>query len=93
VSDAHRALHRRQEHPLSWPAIRRHGRLAVGVTGTLGGGILLGSNIAYVVMSGATTLPWIPLSANAALVLGGAMFLWDYRRAPRKRDVDPEADR
>lgn len=93
MSDARHTLRTRQEHPLSWPAIRRHGRLAIGLGGTLGGGLLLGSNVAYAVMSGAASVPWMPLLANAGLIFGGAMFLREYRRAQRDRDRNPEADR
>lgn len=80
------AMRTRREHPLSRPALQRHGRLALGVSGTLGGGVLLSTNITYLVLSGATTLPWIPLLANAALIFGGAMFLREYRRSPLTRE-------
>lgn len=75
----------REGHPISWPAVRRHGQLAIGVAGTLGGGVLLSTNIVYLVMSGAATLPWVPLIANAALILGGALFLREHRRTQGDR--------
>lgn len=72
---------------LHWPILRRHVQLAIGVGATLGGAVLLGSNITYLVMSGASALPWVPLVANAALIFGGAMFL----RLSRRRDNDRDS--
>lgn len=58
----------------------QHARLAIGVGGLAGGAVLLSSNLMYLILSGATALPWTPLLANAALIFGGAMFLRERRR-------------
>jgi catechol 2,3-dioxygenase-like lactoylglutathione lyase family enzyme len=55
--------------------VRRKVALTIGVGGTLGGGILLASNL---FLAGAATA--VPLAANAALILGGAMFLREFRQ-------------
>lgn len=34
---------------------------------------------------GATTVPWVPLLANCALIFGGVMFLREYRRGKSPR--------
>ncbi len=61
-------------------ALAQHSRLAIGVGGISGGLVLLGANITYLVVSAATTIPWTPLLANAALIFGGVMFLRERRR-------------
>ncbi len=58
----------------------QHARLAIGVGGLAGGAVLLSSNVMYLLLSGATVLPWTPLLANVALIFGGAMFLRERRR-------------
>jgi hypothetical protein len=62
--------------PSAWQVIN----LSVGVAGTLGGALLLASNLAVLVVAQAGTVPWLPLGANAALVFGGLMFVREYRR-------------
>jgi hypothetical protein len=64
----------------------QHARLSVGVSGIAGGIVLLGSNVLFLVLTGAQALPWTPLLANVALIFGGAMFLREYRqRQPTSR--------
>jgi hypothetical protein len=78
------------------PILRRahlaqHARLAIGVSGLAGGVMLLGSNVLFLVLAGASTLPWVPLLANAALIFGGAMFLRERRqRQPSRRTGSTE---
>ena len=62
-------------------ALRQGARLFIGVGGTLGGALLLATNLLGVVGAGAGALPWVPLSANVGLLFGGVMFLREYRRA------------
>lgn len=61
--------------------LTQHGRLSIGVGGIGGGLVLLTSNTLTLLAVGATTLPWVPLVANCALIFGGVMFLREYRRA------------
>jgi len=61
-------------------AVRQAMNLSVAVGGTVGGAILLASNLAIVFSAQLSSIPWIPLSANAALVFGGLMFAREYRR-------------
>lgn len=65
---------------LTIPPVRQQLNLAVAVGGTAGGLILLSSNLLYVALAPVAGNPWIPLSANLALVFGGIMFAREYRR-------------
>jgi hypothetical protein len=65
---------------LALPTARQAVNLSVAVAGTVGGSVLLASNIAFIVAASITALPWIPLTANAALIFGGLMFAREYRR-------------
>jgi hypothetical protein len=69
---------------------RRKLNLALGVAGTAGGAVLLGANVTYLVLADVAALPFVPLAANVALILGGVMFLRELRRGgPRP----PRSDR
>ena len=59
---------------------RRKFNLAIGVGGTVGGAVLLGANVTYLALANLPVVPWLPLVANAALILGGAMFLREFSR-------------
>lgn len=61
--------------------LAQHGRLSMGVGGIGGGLLLLTTNAFALITAGVTTLPWVPLVANCALIFGGVMFLREYRRA------------
>ena len=76
----------RDHHPLAWPRLQQHGRLAIGVGGTVGGVILLASNLLPLVSAGGATVPWVSLVANTALIFGGAMFLREHRRRAHGQD-------
>jgi hypothetical protein len=54
--------------------------LAAGVGGIGGGVLLLATNLAFLAMAPVAALPWVPLSANVALIFGGLMFVREYRR-------------
>lgn len=80
MPDLHdRSIAKRERRALTWPVVRQTGRLAIGVGGTLGGAILLATNV-IPVAAGTGALHWVPLLANAALIFGGAMFLREYRK-------------
>jgi len=66
---------------LARPSVRQALNLSVSVAGTLGGALLLTSNIAIVLIGHVGTIPWLPLGANAALLFGGLMFAREYRRS------------
>jgi hypothetical protein len=66
------------------PTLRQQLNLAVAVGGSAGGLILLSSNLLYLMLAPVTGSPWIPLSANLALVFGGIMFAREYRRGRRE---------
>ncbi len=70
---------------LAWPRVRQQGRLAVGVSATAGGAWLLVTNLAHVAAVGLTASGLVPLTANAALLFGGVMFLREYRNGRRSR--------
>ena len=69
--------------------VRPHPRqllnLSAAVAGTLGGVVLLASNVAILVAAQLATIPWVPLGANVALVFGGLMFAREYRRGREHR--------
>ena len=70
---------------LTIPPARQQLNLAVAVSGSAGGVLLLSTNLFYLWL--APPLggpPWIPLSANLALLFGGAMFAREYRRGRQK---------
>ena len=56
-------------------------QLAIGVGGTLGGLILLTSNVVVAARAGVTPTSFTPFVANLALVFGGVMFTREYRRS------------
>ena len=69
--------------------IRQGARLSIGTAGLVGGVFLLSTNALAVLTTAAGSIPWLPLSANMALIIGSAMFLREYRRAratPRQSD-------
>jgi hypothetical protein len=74
----------RERKAIAWPMARQAGRLTIGVGGTVGGAVLLATNLLPVV-SGVGVAHWVPLAANAALIFGGAMFLREYRRGATAR--------
>lgn len=65
---------------LTRPQPRQVLNLSVAVAGTLGGGVLLASNVAVLVIAQISTIPWVPLTANVALLFGGVMFAREYQR-------------
>lgn len=68
---------------LTLPPVRQQLNLAVAVGGSLGGAILLSSNLVYIALAPVTLgAAWIPLTANVALLFGSAMFAREYRRNP-----------
>lgn len=70
----------RETRALARPSVRQVLNLSVGVAGTLGGVLLLTSNLAVLVVAQVGAVPWLPLGANAALLFGGLMFVREYRR-------------
>jgi hypothetical protein len=72
-----------QRHRVGLAAFQQHARLSIGVAGSVGGAVLLASNIASIVFGGAA-VALVPLAANAALIFGGAMFLRERRRVARE---------
>ena len=67
-------------------AVRQGARLTIGGAGLAGGAFLLATNVlATLTTTTAGSIPWLPLSANVALIVGSAMFLREYRRAARER--------
>lgn len=70
----------RDTRALARPSVRQVLNLSVGVAGTLGGALLLTSNLAVLVIAQVGTVPWLPLGANVALLFGGLMFAREYRR-------------
>ena len=73
----------RPAHAVARRRMRQSLNLSVAVGGTLGGAVLLASNIAAAVANGVSAIPWIGLSANVALLFGGLMFAREYRRGRR----------
>jgi hypothetical protein len=70
------ALSRRRTH-----LVRQAARLSIGTAGLVGGVFLLSTNAVAVLTTAAGSIPWLPFSANMALIIGSAMFLREYRRA------------
>lgn len=71
---------RRTSRALTRPRARQVMNLSLAVAGTLGGAVLLSSNVAVLLVVRTGAIPWIPLGANLALVLGGLMFAREYLR-------------
>ena len=69
--------------PSRWFAVRQTARLAIGGAGLAGGAFLLATNV-LATLTTLESIPWLPFSANLALIAGSAMFLRDYREAARK---------
>jgi hypothetical protein len=80
ASDRSHSLSPRPTRALARPSARQALNLSVAVAATAGGAVLLASNIAVLVVAQLPSLPWVPLSANIALVFGGVMFAREYRR-------------
>ena len=70
----------RSTRALARPSARQVLNLSVAVAGTLGGAVLLSSNVAVLLLAQVGVVSWIPLAANAALLFGGVMFAREYRR-------------
>ncbi len=70
----------RASRALARHSLRQAVNLSVAVAGTLGGGLLLATNLAVLLTTPVLSVPWIPLSANVALLFGGVMFAREYRR-------------
>lgn len=70
----------RSTHALARPSAKRVLNLSVAVAGTVGGAVLLSSNVAVLLLAHVGVVSWIPLAANAALLFGGVMFAREYRR-------------
>ena len=62
-------------------ALVQAARLSIGVGGIAGGAFLFATNIAAALTTAGSSIPWVPLSANLALVFGSVMFLREFRRA------------
>ena len=68
---------------LTRASVVRVGTLVIGAGGTAGGALLLAVNLAGAAAAGWGSIPWVPISANAALLFGGVMFLREHRRRAR----------
>ena len=72
--------------PRATPLVRgRHtlvqgARLSIGIGGIVGGALLLATNVAMTLTTTTASVPWLPLSANLALVFGSAMFLREFQK-------------
>jgi hypothetical protein len=70
--------------PSRWFVARQTARLSIGGAGLAGGAFLLAMNVLTTLTTTLESIPWVPFSANLALILGSAMFLREYREAARK---------